>query len=144
MNLIRNFIGVIIGLVLAATIITVGITIDHRWFSEVVSHEINSWQDVYTYWRQVLVGAREEFFIGLFISFCIGSLLGGIVTALIVTKAKPAYAMLVGLILSIVAYIEVLIIPNHPFWYKIAIWFAFFPFAWMGSKIIEQITNNKN
>ncbi len=144
MNILRNFIGIIFGLATALTIVTIGLRIDSRWYSDITSHDINSWKDLYNNWRVVLNGVREEFFISLFISSCLGVFFGGITTALIVKRAKVAYGLLIGLILSLISHLELIFIPNHPLWYKIAIWFAFFPIAWVGSKFIEYLTESKN
>jgi hypothetical protein len=140
MKIIQNFGGILMGLFVALLIITIGITIDHRWFKPVTSHEINHWADVYKHWSCILKETRQEFFIGLFISCSIGSLVGGIVTAMIVKKAKVAYSMVVGLILLFIASFEVILIKNHPVWYRFTFWLAFFPFSWIGSKIIEKVT----
>jgi hypothetical protein len=139
MKVLRTFVGIFAGFLVAMTIISVGVTIDHRWFAHVSNHEINNWTDLYKHWGCILKGTREEFFISLFISCCLGSFFGGIVTALLVPKAKVAYSMLVGLMLLIIAFFELVFIPNHPDWYKFTIWFAFFPFSWMGSKIVEKL-----
>lgn len=144
MKIIRNFGGILIGLLIALTIITIGITIDHRWFTHITKHDINSWDLVYKHWSCILKETREEFFVGLFVSSSIGSFVGGIATALIVKKAKAAYSMVVGLILLFIASGELVLIANHPLWYKFTFWLAFFPFSWLGSKIIEKFTEQKN
>ena len=69
--------------------------------------------------------------------------MGGIVTAIIVKYAKVAYAILIGFILLFIGMLDIIIFPYHPTFYKILIFLTFFPFAWMGGKIIEVIYERK-
>ena len=135
--MIRNTIAVIFGLFVALTIITLSVMINSYWIP------YNYKGLPIEYWRSVVHTAKGEFFIALLNSSGVGSLLGGIVCALIVKTAKTAYAMLIGFILLITAIISVLTIKGHPTWYIISMFFIFFPFSWLGAKIVEWLQNKK-
>ncbi len=68
-------------------------------------------------------------------------MIGGVVTALGVKYAKVAYAILIGFILLFIAMLDVIIFPFHPTFYKISIFLIFFPFSWIGGKVVEVLTN---
>jgi uncharacterized membrane protein YfcA len=73
----------------------------------------------------------------------VGSLLGGIICALIVKTAKKAYAMLIGFLLLLTAIATLFIFKGHPAWYIVSMFFVFFPFSWLGAQIVEWIQNRK-
>lgn len=139
-NFIRNTIGVILGLLVVYLIINSGITINaHRlgWDDKAVFPE---WRHIIKYFSR---GNGKEFevdFFGMMLfSSGISALCGGIVTALIVKRAKQAYSMLIGFILLIVAFSDVIITPYHPTWYEILICPVLFLFSWIGGLIIDII-----
>lgn len=78
----------------------------------------------------------------LFISG-LGTTVGGVATAIIVKYAKVAYAILIGFIMLFIAMLDVIVFPYHPTFYKVSIFLTFFPFSWIGGKIVEVIYERK-
>ena len=138
MNFFRNTIGVLVGLGVAALIITLGIRLNPSW---ITYKEFAPFKQ----WETLLYSVRDKpyFFVALLVSSGIASTVGGVITALIVKYAKVAYAILIGFILLFIAMLDIIIFPYHPTFYKIAIFLIFFPFAWMGGKITEVIYERK-
>lgn len=134
MGYLRNTFAVLMGLLVAAIIITLGIRLNPRWvtFEEFAP---------FKHWRTLLYNVRkdEAFFIFLLIFGGLGSVVGGVTTAILVKYAKVAYAILIGFMLLVIAMLDVIINPYHPTFYKILIFLTFFPFAWMGGKVTEII-----
>lgn len=133
--MIRNIFGVSIGILVALAIVTFAINIDPNW----IEYEGGF---IFKHWQKVVKSARDEFFIALLISEGVGSMIGGIVTALIVKEAKTAYAMLIGFLLFIAALFDIIFTTDHPTFYEIGIFFVFFPFSWLGGKIVDLIYKN--
>ncbi len=131
--MIRNTVAVLLGLLVAITVITFSVMINSYW----IPYDYKGLP--IEHWRSVVGTAKGEFFIALLISSGVGSLLGGVVCALIVKTAKKAYAMLIGFILLLAAIAFVLIIKGHPTWYIISMFFIFFPFSWLGAQIVEWL-----
>lgn len=134
MNFFRNLIGVLAGLFVAAIIISLGVRINSDWIT----------YDEYApfkHWGQLLYDVRNNdyFFIALLFFGGLGVTFGGVVTALIVKYAKVAYAILIGFIILFIAMLDIIIYPYHPTFYKISIFLIFFPFSWIGGKIVEVI-----
>lgn len=134
MGILRNTFAVLVGLLVAGLIITLGIRLNPRWitFEEFAP---------FKHWRTLLYQVRkdEAFFVFLLIFGGLGSTVGGVITAVLVKYAKVAYAILIGFILLVIAMLDVIINPYHPTFYIILIFLTFFPFAWMGGKITEVI-----
>lgn len=138
MDFLRNTIGVILGLLVAGVIITLGVRLNPSW----ISYDTFS---PFEQWEKVLYSVRHKdyFFVALLISSGIGATVGGVVTAIVVKYAKVAYAILIGFILLFLAMLDVIIFPYHPTFYKITIFLIFFPFSWVGGKIVEVIYEKK-
>ena len=134
MNFLRNTIGVIAGLSVAALIISFGIRINPEWvnFEEFAP---------FKHWDRLLssVQHKDSFFVALLFFGGLGVSIGGVVTAIIVKYAKVAYAILIGFIMLFIAMLDIIIYPYHPVFYKIMIFLIFFPFSWIGGKITEVI-----
>lgn len=140
---VRNTLSVLAGLALAITIITLAITANKLWFDELDNIVLSQKGDVYVYWQSVLKQAPTNFFIALLVSCGVGATLGGVLTAFLVREARQAYALLVGLILFIMAILDIIIYTNHPTWYEIGLFFIFFPFSWVGGKIVDVLMKEK-
>lgn len=138
MNFLRNLFGVVLGLVVSLAIVGWGIVLNDQW----VKYDINK-RFPYDHWRYVIKYASDWFFVGLMISAGIASIIGGIITALIVREAKQAYAMLIGFILMIAAALDVIFTPYHPTWYDAIFWVVYFPFSWFGGKLVTLIHRTK-
>lgn len=134
MDFIRNTLGVALGLLTAALIITLGIRINPEW----VTYEEFS---PFRHWAKFLrtVHNKDWLFLNLLFFSGLSTSLGGIVTALIVPYGKVAYAMLIGFIMLFLALLDIIIFPYHPTFYKIGIFLTFFPSAWFGGKMVELI-----
>lgn len=138
MDFLRNTIGVILGLLVAGVIITLGVRLNPSWISYDTFSPFEQWEEVLYSVRH-----KDYFFVALLISSGIGATVGGVVTAIVVKYAKVAYAILIGFILLFLAMLDVIIFPYHPTFYKIAIFLIFFPFSWVGGKIVEVIYERK-
>ncbi|KQS95176.1 hypothetical protein [Chryseobacterium sp. Leaf394] len=139
MNFLRNTLAVLVGLAIAGLMITLGI----RAFPQWVTFDAFA---PFEHWQRFLESMKgEDAFFGflLFISG-LGTTIGGVVTAIIVKYAKVAYAILIGFIMLFIAMLDIIIFPYHPTFYKISIFLTFFPFAWLGGKIVSVIYERKN
>ncbi|MBL7879684.1 hypothetical protein [Chryseobacterium gambrini] len=138
MNFIRNTIAVIVGLGIAGLIITLGIRAFPQWVNFDAFAPFEHWQ------RFLQSKQSDGAFFGflLFISG-LGTTVGGVATAIIVKYAKVAYAILIGFIMLFIAMLDVIVFPYHPTFYKISIFLTFFPFSWIGGKIVEVIYERK-
>jgi hypothetical protein len=138
-DVLRNSIGVIMGLLVALVIIMVGITLDKNWI------EYDYIKFPYEHWNRVIKHAarsedvRNEFFAMLLLSCGIGAMIGGLITAIIVRKAKKAYAVFVGFILFLGALADVIFTPGHPTWYELSIMPVFFFFSWLGGLLTDVV-----
>ncbi|SHM38110.1 hypothetical protein [Chryseobacterium polytrichastri] len=134
MSFIRNTLAVLVGLAIAGLIITLGIRVFPQWVTFDAFAPFEHWQ------RFLESMKNDEAFFGflLFISG-LGTTIGGVATAIIVKYAKVAYAILIGFIMLFIAMLDVIIFPYHPTFYKISIFLTFFPFSWIGGKIVEVI-----
>lgn len=138
MSFLRNTFAVLFGLAISTLIITLGIRINPNW----ITFEAFS---PFEHWERFLKSVQnDKSFFGflLFISG-LAATVGGVATAIIVKYAKVAYAILIGFIMLFIAMLDVIIYPYHPTFYKICIFLTFFPFAWMGGKIVEVIYERK-
>ena len=138
MNFLRNTFAVIIGLAVAALIITLGIKLNSSWITYEDFTPFKRWETLLK-----SVEHKPYFFVALLISSGIAATVGGVVTAIVVKYAKVAYAILIGFILLFIAMLDIIVFPYHPTFYKILIFLTFFPFAWMGWKITEVIYERK-
>ena len=139
-TILRNIIGVFLGLFVVYLIINTGITINAYklgWTDESVFPE---WRHIIKYFSRGDGKPFEVNFFGMMLlSSGISALCGGVVTALIVKRAKQAYSMLIGFILLLVAFGDVVFTPYHPTWYEVAICPVLFLFSWIGGLIIDII-----
>lgn len=138
MNFLRNTFAVIIGLAVAAFIITLGVRLNSSWITYEGFTPFQQWESLLK-----SVEHKPYFFVALLISSGIAATVGGVVTAIVVKYAKVAYAILIGFILLFVAMLDIIVYPYHPTFYKILIFLTFFPFAWMGGKITEVLYERK-
>ena len=138
MNFLQNTFAVLVGLAVAALLISLGVRLNSAW---ITYEEFAPFQ----HWQTLLKSMEHKpyFFVALLISSGIGATIGGVVTAIIVKYAKVAYAILIGFILLFVAMLDIIIFPYHPTFYKILIFLTFFPCAWIGGKITEVIYERK-
>lgn len=138
--ILRNTLGVIIGLAVAMGIITFGISLNQNW----IEYDYSKFP--YEHWNRVIRYAaktpkvRDEFFIALLFSCGVGAIFGGLITAAIVKTAKKAYATLVGFLLFVIAYLDVIFTPHHPTWYEISILPVLFFFSWLGGLLTDLVT----
>lgn len=138
-TVLRNTLAVILGLVVALAIITLGISLNTSW----IEYDYSKFP--YEHWNRVIKYAaktpkvRTEFFIALLISNGVGAAFGGLVTAIFVNRAKKAYAALVGFILFIGAYLDIIFTAHHPTWYEVAILPVLFFFSWLGGLLTDVV-----
>lgn len=139
-TVLRNSIAVLLGLAVALTLIMFGIQLNDNWI------EFDYSKFPYEHWNRVIKYAarnrevRDEFFIALLISQGIGAIFGGLTTAIIVSKAKKAYAVFVGFILFLIALGDVIFTPYHPTWYELSIMPVLFFFSWLGGLLTDLVS----
>lgn len=139
-TIIRNSIGVILGLTVVYLIVNLGITLNADRLGWTDQEVFPEWRHIIKYFRKGEGKQYEVDFFGLMLlSSGIAALCGGIVTALIVKRAKQAYSMLIGFILLLVAFGDVIFTPYHPTWYEVSICPVLFLFSWIGGLIIDII-----
>ena len=138
MNFLQNTFAVLVGLAVAALLISLGVRLNSAWITYDEFAPFKHWQTLLKSMEH-----KPYFFVALLISSGIGATVGGVVTAILVKYAKVAYAILIGFILLFMAMLDVIIFPYHPTFYKILIFLTFFPFAWIGGKITEVIYERK-
>ena len=138
MNFIRNTIAVMVGLGVAALVISLGIRINPDWVTYDRFSPFQNWEKFLLSMR-----GRDEFFVFLLFLSGAAATVGGVITAIVVKYAKVAYAILIGFILLFIAMLDIIIFPYHPTFYKILIFLTFFPFAWLGGKITEVLYERK-
>ena len=138
LNFLRNTLAVSVGLAVLGLIITLGIRANPKW----ITFETFA---PFKHWVSFLKSVRHDdaFFAFLLLFTGLGSIVGGVATALLVKYGKVAYAILIGFILLTIAVIDVVIHPYHPTFYKISIFLTFFPFSWIGGKVVEVIYERK-
>ncbi|WP_294249993.1 hypothetical protein [uncultured Chryseobacterium sp.] len=138
MNFLRNTFAVLVGLGIAGLIITLGIRVFPQWVTFEAFAPFEHWQ------KFLQTMEKDGAFFGflLFISG-LGTTVGGVATAIIVKYAKVAYAILIGFIMLFIAMLDVIVFPYHPTFYKVSIFLTFFPFSWIGGKIVEVIYERK-
>lgn len=134
MNFIRNTVAVLVGLGVAALVISLGIRINPDWITYDRFSPFQNWEKFLYSMR-----GRDEFFVFLLFLSGAAATVGGVITAILVKYAKVAYAILIGFILLFIAMLDIIIFPYHPTFYKILIFLTFFPFAWLGGKITEVL-----
>lgn len=138
MNIIRNTLAVLIGLAAAMLIITLGIRMFPQWITFDGFTPFERWSSFLK-----SMNKDPDFFWFLLLISGLATVVGGVFTALIVKYAKVAYAILIGFIMLFLAMLDVIIFPYHPTFYKIGIFLTFFPFSWIGGKIVEVIYDRK-
>lgn len=138
MSFLRNTFAVVTGLAVAALLISLGVRVNSAWITYDDFAPFKHWESLLRQMQH-----KDYFFVALLISSGIGATVGGVVTALLVKYAKVAYAILIGFILLFIAVLDVIIFPYHPTFYKILIFLTYFPFAWLGGKIIEVLDNRR-
>lgn len=138
MNIIRNTLAVLIGLAAAMLIITLGIRMFPKWITFDGFTPFERWSSFLK-----SMNKDPDFFWFLLLISGLATVVGGVFTALIVKYAKVAYAILIGFIMLFLAMLDVIIFPYHPTFYKIGIFLTFFPFSWIGGKIVEVIYDRK-
>ena len=138
-TVLRNTIAVIIGLIIIFLIIQFGLLYNANrlgWDDKVFPE----WRHIIKFFSHGKEKKHEVQFFGSMLAISgIAALIGGVITALIVRRAKQAYTMFVGFILLIVALGDVLITPYHPTWYEIAICPVLFFSSWIGGLFVDLI-----
>ncbi|MFA5620602.1 MAG: hypothetical protein WDA08_09880 [Weeksellaceae bacterium] len=139
-DFLRNFLAVILGLVVATAIVTFGITLNDNW----IEYDYSKFP--YEHWQRVIQYAintpkvKDSFFAALLLSGGVGAIFGGLVTAIFVKNAKKAYAVFVGFLLFLIAYTDVIFNPGHPTWYELSILPVLFFFSWLGGLLTDLVT----
>ena len=138
MGFLRNTFAVLLGLAVAMFVIAAGLRFNSEWVTY-------SGISPYENWGRLLEEMYHDkfFFVALLISTGIASIIGGVTTAIVVKQAKVAYAMLIGFILLFMAVLDIIIFPYHPTFYQVGIFLTFFPFSWIGGKIVEIFFSEK-
>lgn len=140
-TVLRNTLAVICGLAVALVFMTFAITYvatSYGW--DVDGLIFDEWRHVLKHFARLSEANQERgFFWSLLISSGIGAMIGGTIAAILVKRAKLAYAMLIGFILLIIGMLDIIFTPYHPFWYELALLPILFFFSWLGGKVVVII-----
>lgn len=134
MEFLRNTLAVVVGLFVSAMVISLGIRLNADWVTFTNFTPFQNWE-TFLEKRQ----NDTEFYWILLLLSGISATIGGVISAMIVRYAKVAYALLIGFVLLFLAMLDIIIFPYHPTFYKIGIFLTFFPFSWVGGKIVSVI-----
>ena len=134
MEFLRNTLAVVVGLFVSAMVISLGIRLNADWVTFTNFTPFQNWE-TFLEKRQ----NDAEFYWILLLLSGISATIGGVISAMIVRYAKVAYALLIGFILLFLAMLDIIKFPYHPTFYKIGIFLTFFPFSWVGGKIVSVI-----
>lgn len=134
MEFLRNTLAVVAGLFVSVMVISLGIRLNADWVTFTNFTPFQNWE-TFLEKRQ----NDTEFYWILLLLSGISATIGGVISAMIVRYAKVAYALLIGFILLFLAMLDIIIFPYHPTFYKIGIFLTFFPFSWVGGKIVSVI-----
>lgn len=134
MEFLRNTLAVVVGIFVSAMVISLGIRLNADWVTFTNFTPFQNWE-TFLEKRQ----NDTEFYWILLLLSGISATIGGVISAMIVRYAKVAYALLIGFILLFLAMLDIIIFPYHPTFYKIGIFLTFFPFSWVGGKIVSVI-----
>ena len=134
MEFLRHKLAVVVGLFVSAMVISLGIRLNADWVTFTNFTPFQNWE-TFLEKRQ----NDTEFYWILLLLSGISATIGGVISAMIVRYAKVAYALLIGFILLFLAMLDIIIFPYHPTFYKIGIFLTFFPFSWVGGKIVSVI-----
>ena len=134
MEFLRNTLAVVVGLFVSAMVISLGIRLNADCVTFTNFTPFQNWE-AFLEKRQ----NDAEFYWILLLLSGISATIGGVISAMIVRYAKVAYALLIGFILLFLAMLDIIIFPYHPTFYKIGIFLTFFPFSWVGGKIVSVI-----
>lgn len=134
MEFLRNTLAVVVGLFVSAMVISLVIRLNADWVTFTNFTPFQNWE-TFLEKRQ----NDTEFYWILLLLSGISATIGGVISAMIVRYAKVAYALLIGFILLFLAMLDIIIFPYHPTFYKIGIFLTFFPFSWVGGKIVSVI-----
>ena len=106
MNFLRNTLGIIVGLGVAALVISLGIRLNPEW---VTYDHFTPFQN----WERFLESRQNDnrFFAFLLVITGVASSIGGVATAIIVKYAKVAYAILIGFILLFITMLDIIVFP---------------------------------
>lgn len=132
--MIRNILGVLVGLIVAASFIT---SVLYIGWSMYPLPENVSWfvPESYKHLDRAIYPGTYLFEI---MAYALGAFLGGCAVAMIVKLAKPAYAMLIGLIIFIFVLVKFIMIP-HPGWFNFLSPLPILPMGYFGGKLIDNI-----
>ena len=135
--MIRNILGVIVGLVVGSVVNMLLINLGHKVVSLPPGSDVSTMEG--------LVAAMPNFgpeqFIFPFLAHAGGALIGTLVATLIAASHKSTIAMIMGAIFLIGGVLAVVMFPA-PLWYDVIdLLFAYIPMAWLGAKLSGAISS---
>ncbi|MFV0530457.1 MAG: hypothetical protein ACK5MD_03370 [Flavobacteriales bacterium] len=133
--MLRNIIGIIVGLMVASLFLTAILFIGWSLYPlpdrvEFLRPETYKHLD-----RNIYPGT----YIFEILSYIISTFFGGMAVALVVKLAKPAYATLIGIIFFFSVLAKFILIP-HPTWFNIVAVLPILPMGYFGGKLVDSIT----
>ena len=129
--MIRNILGVIVGLAVANIINMALINLGHVLIPLPPGTDVSSMQNL----KIAMQSFGPEQFIFPFLAHALGTLSGAFVTALIASSHKLKLAMVIGVV-SLIGGVVAGIWLQAPLWYDaIDFIFAYIPMAWIGAKL---------
>ncbi len=130
-NLVRNVLGVVAGVLVGTLLIAVVQTIGHQVYP--IASDID-YQDKEAM-RALLASLPLGALLFVLAAYAVGSFAAGAITAYVGRGARVRHALLAGGILLLAAILNLVAMP-HPLWFSVLVVLVFLPSAWLGARLI--------
>ncbi len=131
--MLRNILGIIIGLIVASVFLTAILFIGWSFYPLPDQVDFLRPRTYEHLDRNIYPGT----YIVEIISYIISTFFGGMAVASIVKLAKPAYSTLIGIIFFMLVLIKFILIP-HPTWFNIISVLPILPMGYFGGKLVDK------
>jgi hypothetical protein len=133
----RNIVAVVIGLIFAIFMISVGTAFSHMLFpfSEEFTTKIGV-ADSETL-KTLLQNGSLAAYLGELAAVAMGCFAGGLVCGQISNKSRTLYVLLLGFLLMMMGFQSLRVTPR-PLWYILTLFFIYVPPAWAASRLVGK------
>lgn len=136
--ILRNILAVIVGW-LVGSFINMGLVTAGHSIYPISGIDPNDMETL----AQVLPTLESKYFLFPFLAHALGTLAGAFVAALIASRKKLRYAMIIGTIFFIGGIVMVFML-SGPLWFTaVDLLFAYIPMAWIGGKLGIALSKKK-
>lgn len=131
MNIVRNILAVIIGVVVGALVNGALINLGHYIVPLPPGANVDTMENL----KIAMQSFGPEQFIFPFLAHAIGTFVGALLATFIAASHKMMIALIIG-VLFLIGGISAGIMIQSPMWYNVIDFlFAYIPFAWFGAKL---------